>query len=50
MIPWLPEECVFPPLEKALADPNGLLAAGGDLEPAATDCGLPTRHLSLVLG
>ncbi|MCE9568821.1 MAG: leucyl/phenylalanyl-tRNA--protein transferase [Rhodocyclales bacterium] len=33
MIPWLPEECVFPPLEKALADPNGLLAAGGDLSP-----------------
>ena len=33
MIPWLPEECAFPPLEAALADPNGLLAAGGDLSP-----------------
>ncbi|MBI5109971.1 MAG: leucyl/phenylalanyl-tRNA--protein transferase [Rhodocyclales bacterium] len=33
MIPWLPGECVFPPLEVALADPNGLLAAGGDLSP-----------------
>ncbi len=33
MIPWLPREPVFPPLEKALADPNGLLAAGGDLSP-----------------
>jgi leucyl/phenylalanyl-tRNA--protein transferase len=31
MIPWLPEDCVFPPLDKALAEPNGLLAAGGDL-------------------
>lgn len=33
MIPWLPEDCVFPPLDMALADPNGLLAAGGDLSP-----------------
>jgi leucyl/phenylalanyl-tRNA--protein transferase len=33
MIPWLPEAIVFPPLETALADPNGLLAAGGDLAP-----------------
>ena len=33
MIPWLPEERVFPPLEAALAEPNGLLAAGGDLTP-----------------
>ncbi|MDK9702166.1 MAG: leucyl/phenylalanyl-tRNA--protein transferase [Sulfuritalea sp.] len=33
MIPWLPEEPAFPPLEKALAEPNGLLAAGGDLSP-----------------
>jgi len=31
MIPWLPRQHVFPPLETALADPNGLLAAGGDL-------------------
>ncbi len=33
MIPWLPEERVFPPLEAALTEPNGLLAAGGDLTP-----------------
>jgi leucyl/phenylalanyl-tRNA--protein transferase len=33
MIPWLPEEAVFPPLDAALAEPNGLLAAGGDLQP-----------------
>lgn len=36
MIPWLPPEPVFPPLESALAEPdgpNGLLAAGGDLSP-----------------
>ena len=31
MIPWLPEESVFPPLDAALTEPNGLLAAGGDL-------------------
>ncbi|MCK9387625.1 MAG: leucyl/phenylalanyl-tRNA--protein transferase [Sulfuritalea sp.] len=33
MIPWLPPEAVFPPPEQALAEPNGLLAAGGDLSP-----------------
>ena len=33
MIPWLPESIAFPPLEAALTDPNGLLAAGGDLSP-----------------
>lgn len=34
MIPWLPAEPVFPPLDTALQHPegpNGLLAAGGDL-------------------
>ncbi|MDN0084864.1 leucyl/phenylalanyl-tRNA--protein transferase [Crenobacter sp. SG2305] len=31
MIPWLGPEPVFPPVELALADPDGLLAAGGDL-------------------
>lgn len=31
MIPWLPRERVFPPLDAALTEPNGLLAAGGDL-------------------
>lgn len=33
MIPWLPREALFPALEKALTEPNGLLAAGGDLSP-----------------
>ena len=33
MIPWLPEEPAFPSPERALAEPNGLLAAGGDLSP-----------------
>ena len=33
MIPWLAEPD-FPPVERALAEPNGLLAAGGTLEPA----------------
>jgi len=31
MIPWLGEGDPFPPVERALRDPNGLLAAGGDL-------------------
>lgn len=30
-IPWLSERDSFPPVETALRDPNGLLAAGGDL-------------------
>lgn len=33
MIPWLPRQAVFPPLEAALTEPDGLLAAGGDLSP-----------------
>ncbi|MFY9328917.1 MAG: leucyl/phenylalanyl-tRNA--protein transferase [Georgfuchsia sp.] len=33
MIPWLDEEITFPPLDAALNDPPGLLAAGGDLSP-----------------
>jgi len=33
MIPWLPAEIRFPPVETALLDPPGLLAAGGDLAP-----------------
>ena len=32
-IPWLGENDPFPPVEGALRDPNGLLAAGGDLSP-----------------
>jgi leucyl/phenylalanyl-tRNA--protein transferase len=31
MIPWLGPEDDFPPLKRALREPNGLLAAGGDL-------------------
>jgi len=34
MIPWLGAEPGFPPDERALHEPNGLLAAGGDLSPA----------------
>jgi len=34
MIPWLDDSSLFPPLESALGDPNGLLAAGGDLSVA----------------
>jgi leucyl/phenylalanyl-tRNA--protein transferase len=31
MIPWLEPDDPFPPVDSALRDPNGLLAAGGDL-------------------
>ncbi len=31
MIPWLEEGDPFPPVERALREPNGLLCAGGDL-------------------
>jgi leucyl/phenylalanyl-tRNA--protein transferase len=34
MIPWLSPSDRFPPLEAALAEPNGLLAAGADLSVA----------------
>ena len=34
MIPFLHPDDPFPPVECALTDPNGLLAAGGDLSPA----------------
>jgi leucyl/phenylalanyl-tRNA--protein transferase len=34
MIPWLTRDAPFPPVEKALHEPNGLLAAGGDLSVA----------------
>lgn len=33
MLAWLRPDAPFPPLSAALADPNGLLAAGGDLSP-----------------
>ena len=33
MIPWLGPDDPFPPLERALKQPNGLLAAGADLSP-----------------
>ena len=31
MVPWLRTSSLFPPIDAALDDPNGLLAAGGDL-------------------
>ena len=31
MIPWLEKDAPFPPVRRALREPNGLLAAGGDL-------------------
>ena len=34
MIPWLENKTPFPPVERALTHPNGLLAAGADLSPA----------------
>ena len=33
MIPWLNRDTPFPPLEYAMEQPNGLLAAGADLSP-----------------
>lgn len=33
MIPLLTSDMTFPTLDKALIEPNGLLAAGGDLSP-----------------
>ncbi len=33
-IPWLEDTVDFPDISSALTDPNGLLAAGGDLSPA----------------
>src|SRR4029450_2006623 len=33
MIPFLNRDDPFPPVEAAMRDPNGLLAAGGDLSP-----------------
>ena len=34
-IPWLPAgTTTFPPVSRALDEPDGLLAAGGDLSPA----------------
>ena len=33
MIPFLAPDDPFPPVDLALTDPNGLLAAGGDLSP-----------------
>lgn len=33
MIPWLRRDSPFPPVERALREPNGLLAGGADLSP-----------------
>lgn len=39
MIPWLDSEAPgFPPVSQALAEPNGLLAAGGSLSPSWLIC------------
>jgi len=38
MIPWIEGADSFPPLELALAEPNGLLCAGADLAPATLLC------------
>ena len=34
LIPWLSRDALFPAVETALHDPNGLLVAGADLSPA----------------
>ena len=34
LIPWLTDDAPFPPVERALSSPNGLLAAGGGLTVA----------------
>jgi leucyl/phenylalanyl-tRNA--protein transferase len=34
VIPWLGAGTAFPSLDHAMTDPNGLIAAGGDLSPA----------------
>jgi leucyl/phenylalanyl-tRNA--protein transferase len=34
LIHWIRGDAAFPPIARALDDPNGLLAAGGDLSPA----------------
>ncbi len=34
MLPWLHTDTPFPPLARAMRDPNGLLAAGADLSPS----------------
>lgn len=34
MLPWLEPDDPFPPIERALTEPDGLLAAGGSLAPA----------------
>ena len=38
----------FPPIESALADPNGLLAVGGDLSAQRANKGLQSRNFPLV--
>ena len=46
MIPWLAGRTPFPPLAAALDEPNGLLAAGGDLSPERLLDAYRQRHLS----
>src|ERR1700693_1432988 len=33
VIPWLRDDTPFPPIDAALVEPNGLLAAGAELSP-----------------
>ena len=40
----------FPPLDQVLDEPEGLLAAGGDLSVVPAAGRVPSRHLSLVFG
>ena len=52
MIPWLrPADPphAFPPVTEALAEPNGLLCAGGDVDRAGALRGVPARDLPVVL-
>ena len=39
---------LFPDVATALREPDGLLAAGGDLSSDATAGGLCARHISMV--
>ena len=48
MIPWLEADDPFPPVEHALRDPNGLLAAGDELSTERLRAGVRARDLPLV--
>ena len=51
-ITWLsPQDAPewFPPLEQALEEPSGLLAAGGDLSPARLIAAYDREHLDRLV-